>query len=145
MATGFNPRPTRVSGDTERPARCRAPWRRFNPRPTRVSGDTLSQKAADYLKQLVSIRARHACRAIPFSPLISRTSILFQSAPDTRVGRYERDPAQIHKLLMFQSAPDTRVGRYMERLQASYGQLLFQSAPDTRVGRYGHAPIAQAP
>ena len=60
----------------------------------------------------------------------------FQSAPDTRVGRYADAKAHDATDSLFQSAPDTRVGRYQVDPSRASCVDLFQSAPDTRVGRY---------
>ncbi len=38
----------------------------------------------------------------------------FQSAPDTRVGRYRGGEGVFSRARLFQSAPDTRVGRYAD-------------------------------
>src|SRR5262245_36740545 len=92
------------------------------------------------------------------------TTALFQSSPDSVVGRYSTSPAIPGTNSRFQSSPDSVVGRYMgthakimlsllvsilARLSGRAlldvmldlaGGVAFQSSPDSVVGRYW-API----
>ena len=84
----FNPRPARVPGDAHR-LWCGLHQRGgFNPRPARVPGDAELDPEPAAAPRVVSIRARHACRAMPAVSAAWRTKPRpFQSAPGTRAGR----------------------------------------------------------
>ena len=60
---------------------------------------------------IVSIHARHRCRAIRGTPQ-DRTRIeVFQSTPDIAAGRSQGDDRRIQQPKLFQSTPDIAAGR----------------------------------
>ena len=111
LLVGFNPRPSRRTGDTRFEAQlCRSPdvsirarpegraipflqpgcrFRpyRFNPRPSRRTGDT-QDRVTLYVPEAVSIRARPEGRAILDTSNMRDRQIMFQSAPVPKAGRY---------------------------------------------------------
>ena len=87
----FNPRPAFLPGDT-RHAQARLEGHgSFNPRPAFLPGDTPSRRSLSATR-VVSIHARHFCRAIQPRPLDPVGDWVFQSTPGISAGRYSLSP-----------------------------------------------------
>src|SRR5688500_9318227 len=111
ISTGFNPRPTSLSGESVRLA-IHQPGASFNPRPTSLSGETSMARnsLSEYLR--------------------------FQSAPDISVGRNRPAVAVTQAPGIFNPRPtslsgETRTGPFVA------APVRFQSAPDISVGETG--------
>ena len=59
ICTGFNPRPSSLTGEPKRRHGNRRQWWRFNPRPSSLTGEPRIARDEDYIEAMVSIRARH--------------------------------------------------------------------------------------
>ncbi len=92
----FNPRPARVPGDAPASPRRSAAPTCFNPRPARVPGDARARLRLRG-RGRVSIRARHACRAMLDLQRRGQIVFGFQSAPGTRAGRCRIVPAKVER------------------------------------------------
>ena len=86
----------------------------FNPRPARVPGDAIVIRPVNHV-DLVSIRARHVCRAMLDFLDGVMSDHLFQSAPGTCAGRCIRILVICCAVRQFQSAPGTCAGRCVRR------------------------------
>ncbi len=133
---GFNPRPPRRTGATmvrahvipidpkfqSSPApkdgrycstftvmRCHSS---FNPRPPRRTGATSSNSASSSCLS-VSILARPEGRALPMWSPQQLYSMMFQSSPAPKDGRYSRGRSSITPPSWFQSSPAPKDGRYV--------------------------------
>ena len=84
----------------------------FQSTPDIAVGRHAYEMALEKVWELVSIHARHCCRATPKPPHIYALLKWFQSTPDIAVGRHLA--GSIHGMLwaMFQSTPDIAVGRH---------------------------------
>jgi len=80
-----------------------------------VPGDTFGHEPT-FRSKLVSIHARHECRAIPKPQSTQAVNILFQSTPGTSAGRYHHGIRQDALLFKFQSTPGTSAGRYLRQV-----------------------------
>ena len=113
----------------------------------------------------VSILARAEARALPVAKKLVPITLVFQSSPAPRRGRYggitnplhmgyefQSSPAPRrgrysnhrkigHHAQMFQSSPAPRRGRYLDHLSPLFDAHLFQSSPAPRRGRYGHCVL----
>jgi len=158
---GFNPLPTRRSGDTSCVDVRFTRRLCFNPLPTRRSGDTQGLQPFPCFF-FVSIRSQPEGREIQaFIRLAFNPVLMFQSAPNPKVGRYVDELKSVCGLgfVSIRSQPEGR-----EILQNSTIQLIvestvsirsqpegreiltcdvnrsrfngFQSAPNPKVGRY---------
>ena len=82
----------------------------FNPRPTSLSGETTLYKKVGR-RYVVSIHARHRCRAKLKRMREQRMQWVFQSTPDIAVGRNALKAIGLNAEDLFQSTPDIAVGR----------------------------------
>ncbi len=136
----------------------------FNPRPTLLSGDT--ERGAVVIAFIqVSIHARHCCRATQSREVPELVIPAFQSTPDIAVGRHSSTLVNRKFLTRFQSTPDIAVGRHLglSPVRLLLGMVsiharhccrathnfvhwvtaypLFQSTPDIAVGRHNLAGL----
>ena len=107
---GFNPRPPLLAGDAPGCACCAAAHSGFNPRPPLLAGDA-SNTNASVVELVVSIRARHCWRAMPYVGSREAGKQTFQSAPAIAGGRCQIGTTGPTLVQMFQSAPAIAGGR----------------------------------
>ncbi len=83
----------------------------------------------------VSIHARHKCRANPASFTVTAPAVLFQSTPGINVGRILIFGDRSGQVVMFQSTPGINVGRIHHGIGSLAHSRAFQSTPGINVGR----------
>ena len=105
----------------------------FNPRPPRGTGAT-QKIAAVTFGLFVSILARPEGRALPKANHRRIDSERFQSSPAPRDGRYLFTPIHASAHILFQSSPAPRDGRYPAMLGISPYETSFNPRPPRGTG-----------
>ena len=104
-------------------------WRAcFNPRPALLPGESVHKSARGRV-HLVSIHARHCCRANPTQYRRLEIPGVFQSTPGIAAGRIGTVLRQMPRTLQFQSTPGIAAGRICPWSCVPCGAASFNPRP----------------
>ncbi len=131
----FNPRPARVPGDAACTCGRMASVTSFNPRPARVPGDA-NARTTNRSKRDVSIRARHACRAmlVETGYTFTRNKVSIRARHACRAMHERISLSGLDQVVSIRARHACRAMQCPPR-RADRRRQPFQSAPGTRAGR----------
>ena len=136
----FNPRPALLPGESTGNC-CGTPaGSGFNPRPALLPGESC-RSVGGQLPKLVSIHARHCCRANRLTKPPSANSAMFQSTPGIAAGRIPSRRRMRSFSSMFQSTPGIAAGRISRPAAAPPAIPCFNPRPALLPGE-SHVKLA---